>query len=90
MSSRYCLQCGASVRDDDSFCGKCGASLTTTARTPKPNEFDPWAQSAPPPPREPSPDVANPAATQMLLVAVAVGLAISIGAAVFVLAAAGN
>ena len=90
MPSRYCLQCGASVRDDDSFCGKCGASLTATAPAPRPNEFDPWAQSTPPPPRRPSPNVANPAATPILLVAVATALMVALGAAVLVLVAAGD
>jgi hypothetical protein len=78
------------VRDDDSFCGKCGASLTATAPAPRPNEFDPWAQSAPLPPRRPSPDAPNPAATQMLLVSVAAALMVAVGAAVLVLVAAGD
>jgi uncharacterized membrane protein YvbJ len=89
MPNRYCLQCGAWARDDDSFCGKCGASLTAAAPAPKPNQFDPWAQSAPPPPRRPSPNAGSPA-TPLLLVALATALMISIGAAVLVLVAAGD
>jgi hypothetical protein len=103
MASRYCLQCGAPVADDDLFCGKCGAALTrATPPAPQANQFDPWAQSDPwaqPAPLEPSPSVPPPdvpspaseeAATQVVLIAVLAALAVAVGAAAFIFAAAGN
>jgi uncharacterized membrane protein YvbJ len=98
MVSRYCLRCGAAVPDDDLFCGKCGAPLTPPAPQPAPvaNRFDPWASSEPAVPAEPDEPgeparyAPNSGATQMLLISLAAALMISIGAAVFVLVAAGD
>ena len=32
MAQRYCTNCGAELREDDSFCGKCGRPVHETAR----------------------------------------------------------
>ena len=32
MAQRYCTNCGAELREDASFCGKCGRPVHETAR----------------------------------------------------------
>src|SRR5215210_7387269 len=48
MAQRYCTNCGAELREDDSFCGKCGRPLheVATVSTPEADVLDP------PPPQQ--------------------------------------
>jgi hypothetical protein len=46
MAQRYCTNCGAELREDASFCGKCGRPVHETARVSTPEADVP----VPPPP----------------------------------------
>src|ERR687890_2307999 len=46
MAQRHCTNCGAELREDASFCGKCGRPVHETARVSTPEADVP----VPPPP----------------------------------------
>jgi hypothetical protein len=59
VAQRYCTNCGAELREDDSFCGRCGSPVHETATVATPESDVPVR---PPPPQEASSEQA-PSAT---------------------------